>query len=34
MPDGLLKAIGEFVLEVAPHPDVVASVTVTVIGEQ
>lgn len=34
MPDGLLKAIGEFVLEVSPHADVVGSVTVTVVGEQ
>ncbi|GAB1393142.1 50S ribosomal protein L9 [Rhodocyclaceae bacterium] len=34
MPDGLLKVIGEVVLEVAPHADVVASVTVSVIGEQ
>ncbi|MDP1651137.1 MAG: 50S ribosomal protein L9 [Rhodocyclaceae bacterium] len=34
MPDGLLKTIGEFILEVSPHPDVVASVTVTVSGEQ
>jgi large subunit ribosomal protein L9 len=34
MPDGLLKTIGDFVLEVSPHPDVVASVTVTVTGEQ
>jgi large subunit ribosomal protein L9 len=34
MPDGLLKTIGDFVLEVSPHADVVASVTVTVVGEQ
>jgi large subunit ribosomal protein L9 len=34
MPDGLLKTIGEFVLEVSPHADVVGSVTVTVVGEQ
>ncbi|MDP1524817.1 MAG: 50S ribosomal protein L9 [Rhodocyclaceae bacterium] len=34
MPDGLLKVIGEVVLEVAPHADVVASVTVSIIGEQ
>jgi large subunit ribosomal protein L9 len=33
MPD-LLKTIGEFVIEVSPHADVVASVTVTVVGEQ
>ncbi|MDO8959706.1 MAG: 50S ribosomal protein L9 [Rhodocyclaceae bacterium] len=34
MPEGLLKTIGEFVLEVSPHADVVAKVTVTVVGEQ
>ena len=34
MPDGLLKMIGEVVLEVAPHADVVASVTVAVVAEQ
>ncbi|MDP2171264.1 MAG: 50S ribosomal protein L9 [Rhodocyclaceae bacterium] len=34
MPDGLLKAVGEFVLEVSPHADVVANVTVVVVGEQ
>jgi large subunit ribosomal protein L9 len=34
MPDGLLKVIGEVVLEVAPHADVIASVTVIVTGEQ
>ena len=34
MPEGLLKAVGEFVLEVAPHADVVANVTVVVVGEQ
>lgn len=33
MPE-LLKTIGEFAIEVSPHADVVASVTVTVIGEQ
>jgi large subunit ribosomal protein L9 len=33
MPD-LLKTVGEFVIEVSPHTDVVASVTVTVVGEQ
>ena len=33
MPD-LLKTIGEFAIEVSPHADVVASVTVTVVGEQ
>lgn len=30
----LLKTIGEFVIEVSPHADVVASVTVVVVGEQ
>ncbi len=34
MPDGLLKTIGEVVLEVSPHADVVANVTVAVVGEQ
>jgi large subunit ribosomal protein L9 len=34
MPDGLLKMVGEVVLEVAPHADVVANVTVAVVGEQ
>ena len=34
MPDGLLKAVGEFVLEVSPHADIVANVTVVVVGEQ
>ncbi len=34
MPEGLLKTIGEFILEVSPHADVVASVTVTVTGEE
>jgi large subunit ribosomal protein L9 len=34
MPEGLLKTIGEFVLEVSPHADVVAKVTVVVVGEQ
>lgn len=34
MPNGLLKTVGEFPLEVAPHADVVATVTVTVVGEQ
>jgi large subunit ribosomal protein L9 len=33
MPE-LLKAVGEFVIEVSPHADVVASVTVAVVGEQ
>jgi large subunit ribosomal protein L9 len=30
----LLKTIGEFVIEVSPHADVVASVTVVIVGEQ
>lgn len=34
MPDGLLKMIGEVQLEVAPHADVVANVTVAIVGEQ
>ncbi|MDI6745597.1 MAG: 50S ribosomal protein L9 [Rhodocyclaceae bacterium] len=34
MPDGLLKTTGEFVLEVSPHADVLANVTVVVVGEQ
>lgn len=34
MPDGLVKTVGEFVFEVSPHADVVASVTVSVVGEQ
>ena len=34
MPNGPLKAIGESTLEVALHTDVLASITVTVVGEQ
>lgn len=34
MPDGPLKAIGEVAVEVAPHADVVANITVAVVGEQ
>lgn len=34
MPNGLVKTVGEFVFEVAPHADVVTSVTVCVVGEQ
>ena len=34
MPNGLLKTIGEFPLEVSPHADVVANVLVAVVGEQ
>ncbi len=33
MPNGPLKSVGEAVLEVAPHTDVVTSITVRVIGE-
>ena len=34
MPEGPLKHVGEFALTVAPHTDVVAHITVTVIGER
>ncbi|WP_305073229.1 50S ribosomal protein L9 [Propionivibrio sp.] len=34
MPNGPLKAIGESTLEVALHTDVLANITVTVVGEQ
>lgn len=34
MPNGLLKTIGDFPLEVAPHADVVATIVVAVVGEQ
>jgi large subunit ribosomal protein L9 len=33
MPEGPLKHIGDFPLTVAPHTDVVANITVTVIGD-
>lgn len=33
MPEGPLKHVGDFPLVVAPHTDVVANVTVTVVGE-
>jgi large subunit ribosomal protein L9 len=33
LPDGPLKAIGEYKVEVAPHADVVSVVTVTVVQE-
>ncbi len=33
MPEGPLKHVGDFALTVAPHTDVVANVTVTVVGE-
>jgi|APFre7841882724_1041349.scaffolds.fasta_scaffold00735_13 large subunit ribosomal protein L9 len=34
MPQGPLKAVGEHTISVALHTDVVAEVTVTVVGEQ
>ena len=34
MPNGLLKTVGEFPIEVAPHTDVVANIVVVVVGEQ
>ncbi|MEZ5730449.1 MAG: 50S ribosomal protein L9 [Burkholderiaceae bacterium] len=33
MPDGPLKTIGEYQIEVVPHSDVVCEVNVTVVGE-
>ena len=33
MPEGPLKHVGEFPIIVAPHADVVAHITVTVVGE-
>jgi large subunit ribosomal protein L9 len=33
MPNGPLKAVGEFPVQVAPHTDVVVEVTVKVVGE-
>jgi large subunit ribosomal protein L9 len=33
MPEGPLKHVGDFALTVAPHTDLVAHITVTVIGE-
>ncbi len=33
MPNGPLKAVGDFSIEVAPHTDVVANISVRVIGE-
>lgn len=33
MPNGPLKAVGEFALEVSPHTDVVSTITVRVVGE-
>ena len=34
VPDVLLKNVGEFSIEVAPHSDIVVNITVAVIGEQ
>ena len=34
MPAGPLKAVGDFPLLIALHPDVVATITVSVLGEQ
>ncbi len=34
LPDGPLKAVGEFPLVVQLHTDVLATITVTVVGEQ
>jgi large subunit ribosomal protein L9 len=33
LPDGPLKALGEYKVEVAPHTDVLSEVTVTVVQE-
>ena len=33
MPEGPLKHVGDFALTVAPHTDLVAHITVTVVGE-
>jgi large subunit ribosomal protein L9 len=33
MPEGPLKAIGEFTLDVALHTDVLANITVSVVAE-
>lgn len=33
MPDGPLKSVGEYVVEVAPHTDVLVEVNVSVVGE-
>ena len=33
MPEGPLKHVGDFALTVAPHTDLIAHITVTVIGE-
>ncbi len=33
LPEGPLKAVGEFSIQVALHPDVVSSITVVVVGD-
>ncbi|MEI6836988.1 MAG: 50S ribosomal protein L9 [Alcaligenaceae bacterium] len=33
LPEGPLKAVGEFAVQVAIHPDVVSSITVVVVGD-
>ena len=33
MPNGPLKTVGEFTVTVAPHTDVVADITIVVVGE-
>ena len=33
MPNGPLKMVGDHAIQVAPHTDVVADITVRVIGE-
>jgi large subunit ribosomal protein L9 len=33
LPEGPLKHVGDFAVTIAPHTDVVANITVTVIGE-
>ncbi len=33
LPDGPLKTVGDFTVEVAPHSDIVAEITVSVVGE-
>jgi len=33
LPEGPLKAVGEFPVQVAIHPDVVSSISVVVVGD-
>ena len=33
MPDGPLKQVGDYRLQVALHPDVIAAINVAVVGE-